>query len=257
MKLPERLRGAQLTTLNAFCPFGPVSVSGRLVSGTSGTLANVTELVVRLTAPLIVSANGAGNAIVIVGAVAVPDSVTVPFASATLGTSGEVAVAVPIVQPEPEPVRHGTTTVEVRRDRVPEAERDALVGRLGRGLGDAEIELAALVLGVLDHRRGEHRGVGQPGAARDVQGLLSLCVVALWYESAVTVTFAAGLGQLVGSRSVVNERSSSLIASLGRLENAMLSPIGGVLLRVTSAVLSVAPGLARARPRQYRRPSGP
>ena len=50
---------------------------------------------------MIVSANGAGNVIVITGVVAGADSVTVPFASAMLGTSGEVAVAVPILQPVP------------------------------------------------------------------------------------------------------------------------------------------------------------
>ena len=95
--------------MNAFCPFGPVTVRVRLVSGMSGTFANVTEFVARFTTPLIVSENGAGNATVIAGEVAEPDSVTVPFASAMSGTSGEVAVAVPIVQPGPDPVRHGTS----------------------------------------------------------------------------------------------------------------------------------------------------
>ncbi len=56
------------------------------------------------------------------------------------------------------------------------------------------------------------------------------------------MTFAAGVGQLVGSRSVVNERSRSLIASWPTFENVMLSPIVGVLLRVTSATLIAAPG---------------
>ena len=106
VKLPVTLFGAHEVTLNAFCPFGPVTVSVRLVSGTSGTLLNVTELLARLTAPSIVNANGAGNETAIVGVVAFPDSVTVPDASAMLGTSGEVAAAVPIVQVVP--ARHGS-----------------------------------------------------------------------------------------------------------------------------------------------------
>src|SRR5262249_59598040 len=86
---------------------GPVRFSFRSVSGTSAMLANVTVLAVRLTAPGIVMPS-AGKLIAIVGALTVPPSVTVPLDSAALGTSGEVAVAVPTWQPAPEPVRHGT-----------------------------------------------------------------------------------------------------------------------------------------------------
>ena len=78
-----------------------MTVSVRLVSGRSGTLLNVTELVARFTAPSSVIANGAGNDTAIVGVVADPPSVTVPEARAAFGRSGDVAVAVPIVQAVP------------------------------------------------------------------------------------------------------------------------------------------------------------
>ena len=101
MNEPVTVPGAQLVMLNAFCPFGPVTVSVRLVSGRSGMLLNVTELLARFTAPSSVIPNGAGNDTAIVGVVAFPDRVTVPDAKAGPGRRGDVAVAVPIVQVVP------------------------------------------------------------------------------------------------------------------------------------------------------------
>ena len=173
-----------------------------------------------------------------------PDSVTVPAASAMLGTSGEVAAAVPIVHPVPEPVRHGTSAPTFGVIALPRPSVMVLLADSVAACVIPRSQLAALVLGVLDHRRGEQRGVGQPGAAGDVQRRGGALRGRALDESAVSVTFAAGLGQLVGSRSVVNERLSSLIDMLGRFENAMLSPTVGVLLSVTSAVLSASPGRA-------------
>ena len=43
------------------------------------------------------------------GAVTEPPSLTTPLASAAFGTPGEVATAVPIWQPVPEPVRQGAS----------------------------------------------------------------------------------------------------------------------------------------------------
>lgn len=106
VNVPPMLAGAQ-SVVNALPPLGgPVMFSLRSVSGTSGTFANVTEFWVRLTAPGSVIPS-VGKEIAIVGAVAEPDSVTLPFDSATLGTSGEVAVAVPTVHPVA--FRHGTS----------------------------------------------------------------------------------------------------------------------------------------------------
>jgi hypothetical protein len=68
----------------------------------SGTLENVTELLLRFTTPSSVRLNGAGNVIASVGAVTEPPSVTVPFS--VVGTKGEVAVAVPTMHPVP--LRH-------------------------------------------------------------------------------------------------------------------------------------------------------
>src|SRR5690348_16520542 len=92
------LAGLQ-SVVNALPALGPVTFSVRAVSGTSGTLANVTELLFRFTAPVRLIANGAGNETVIEGTVPWAVSVTEPLASATLGTIGEVAVAEPILQP--------------------------------------------------------------------------------------------------------------------------------------------------------------
>src|SRR6478752_5801794 len=102
------LAGAQ-SVLNAFCPFGPVMLSARLVSGRSGTSANVTVPLARPTSPVSVSPNGAGNETRIFGALIEPVSVTVPLASAASGTPGAVAFAVPIWHGVP--VRHGPAAV--------------------------------------------------------------------------------------------------------------------------------------------------
>ena len=80
--------------------------------------------------------NAGTHAIVIVGVVAEPPSLTVPLASTALGSSGDVAVAVPIVQPVP-PVRHRMSAPTVD----PECHRAGarcLVCRFVRGLGDRE-----------------------------------------------------------------------------------------------------------------------
>ena len=68
-----------------------------MLSGTSGTLENVTVLLTTLIAPLNVSENGGGNVIVRYGAAIVPVSETVPESGA--GTSGVAAVAVPTACP--------------------------------------------------------------------------------------------------------------------------------------------------------------
>ena len=103
MKVPVAVDGVQLV-VNAFCPSGPVIVRLRWVSGTSGTLLIVTARAVKLTSPTTVIANGGGNDTVTVGLVPEPASLTVPVSF--VGASGEVAVAVPITQPAPVPVRH-------------------------------------------------------------------------------------------------------------------------------------------------------
>src|SRR6185437_12032142 len=107
VNVPPMLAGAQ-SVENALPPLGPVTFNVRAVSGTSGTLANVTELLLRFTAPVSEIANGAGNETVIEGTVPWAVSFTDPLESATLGTMGEVAVAVPIVQPVA--FRHGAST---------------------------------------------------------------------------------------------------------------------------------------------------
>ena len=135
VNVPVVLDGWHLV-VNAFCPFGPVMVRFRVVSVRSGMLLNVTVPAPRLTLPTSVSANGAGNVIVIVGALAEPPRTTVPLASATFGTSGEVAEAVPTLQPAPVPRRQPTSARQVDAEAARELQRDRLRGRLVSGLGD-------------------------------------------------------------------------------------------------------------------------
>ncbi len=74
-----------------------------------------------------------------------------------------------------------------------------------------------------------------------LSGAVAVCA-GLVAELAVNVMFAAGLGQLEGRRSVVNDTFRSVSAIEGRPEKATLSP-PSVVLTVTSAVDSAVAGL--------------
>ena len=175
--------------MNALWPFGPVIFSCRLVSGRSGTFANVTELVDRLTVPLIVSGNGAPHEIVIVGVVAEPPSLTVPLASTTLGSSGDVAVAVPIVQPVP--VRHGMSAPALGVMLPPRWSTmllfaDSFAAWVIPSVSAAPPDLVAATAAV------SCGAYGRPEQPVTLSGALAVFDVESVCESALIVTFAAG-----------------------------------------------------------------
>ena len=163
----------------------------------------------------------------IAGEVAEPDSVTVPFASAMSGTSGEVAVAVPIVQPGPDPVRHGTSAptfgvIDLPRLSVMLLLADSVAACVTPRTSWPPVSFASLVTVAVS--AGAYGSVEQPVT---LSGAVAVFAVESACESAVIDTLSAGLGQLDGIRSVVNERLISLIAIVRQTRERDVQADGG------------------------------